>query len=547
MQEMSRREILKVLATVGVGNVVFQRALAAEVAKQEGLSLRALQDAEWVSGVVLREEEREQLRKALEDQLEGRRRLHAHATSCQSAPALRLSARSRDQEAAKAPTVPAVSARLVRPRDDAALAFLSVVELGALLRRGEVTSVALTEIYLRRLKLYDPQLLCIVHLTEALAREQAERADAELAAGEDRGPLHGIPWGAKDLMAVPGYPTTWGAPQYRERVLEEKATAVERLEAAGAVLVAKLSLGALAMGDRWYRGMTRNPWDLQQGSSGSSAGSASATAAGLVGFAIGSETLGSIVSPCRRCGVTGLRPTFGRVSRHGCMALSWSMDKIGPIARTATDAALILEAIQGPDQHDHTVFDERFARRPLGDPGSLRLGYVPGEEGIPLELFGKLGFELVPVTMPEGYPVWDMTQILTAEAATAFHDWTVEGITEGLGQWPRIFRKGHFVTAVDYLRANQLRDHLMDAFESIFEKVDVLLGGGRDELAMSNLTGHPSIIVPSGFATDKSSGKRRPQALKMTGRWRGETALIHVAEAYQQATAHHVERPPGFL
>ena len=267
-----------------------------------------------------------------------------------------------------------------RPSSDEELAFLPVTELSALVRSRQVSSTELTRLYLGRLKRFDPLLKCVVTLTEEVALKQAAQADREIASGKYRGPLHGIPWGAKDLIAYPGYPTTWGATPFKDRVIDVTASVAARLEEAGAVLLAKLSLGALAMGDQWFGGRTRSPWDPRDGSSGSSAGSASAAAAGLVGFAIGSETLGSIVSPCRACGASGLRPTFGRVSRHGCMTLSWSMDKLGPIARSVEDCALVFDAIHGADGLDTAAVDQPFDWPPKVDLGSLKVGYIEERE-----------------------------------------------------------------------------------------------------------------------------------------------------------------------
>jgi Asp-tRNA(Asn)/Glu-tRNA(Gln) amidotransferase A subunit family amidase len=316
------------------------------------------------------------------------------------------------------------------------------------------------------------------------------------------------------------------------------------LDEAGAVLVAKLSLGALAMGDRWYGGPTRNPWNPEQGSSGSSAGSASATAAGLVAFSLGSETLGSIVSPSRRCGTTGLRPTFGRVSRHGCMALSWSMDKIGPITRSVEDAALVFGAILGADGQDPTAVDAPFVWPGASAPQAIRVGYVPGEHDEAVARLRALGFQLVPVELPSGYPVWDLVIILTAEAATAFHEVTRDKVTEGLNTWPDEFRRGHFIPAVDYLRAQRIRTELMQEMDTLFDRVDVLVGGGRDELGISNLTGHPCVVLPSGGETKE--GVYVPGALTFTGRCFGETTLLQVAQAFQRSGGDHLKRPPGF-
>ena len=277
-----------------------------------------------------------------------------------------------------------------------------------MIRSRQLSSTELTRLYLDRLKRFDPLLKCVVTLTENLALKQAAEADREIASGRYRGPLHGIPWGAKDLISYPGYPTTWGATPYKARVIEGKATVAARLEEAGAVLVAKMSLGALAQGDLWFGGRTRSPWDPRTGSSGSSAGSASAAAAGLVGFAIGSETLGSIVSPCRACGATGLRPTFGRVSRHGCMTLAWTMDKLGPITRSVEDCALVFDAIHGADGLDFAAVDQPFEWPPRRDLENVKVGYIeqPGrssEERPEVKVLRKLGFELVPITLPTSF------------------------------------------------------------------------------------------------------------------------------------------------
>jgi len=324
---------------------------------------------------------------------------------------------------------------IVRPEMDEDLAFLTVGELAYLIRTRQISSVELTNIYLERLKRYGDTLHCVITLTENLALEQAETADSEIKAGHYRGPLHGIPYGVKDLLSVEGYKTTWGARPYENQVIESTATVVKKLEEAGAVLVAKLSMGALAMGDQWFGGRTLNPWNLEQGSSGSSAGSASATAAGLVGFAIGTETLGSIVSPSTRCGVTGLRPTFGRVSRTGAMALSWSMDKIGPICRSALDCAIVFDVIRGSDGEDPTVVDMPFNYKGITDISSMRIGYLKSvfdqdyndraNDQAVLSLFRKMGANLIPVEFDFGdLPLQSLNIILSAEAAAAFDELT---------------------------------------------------------------------------------------------------------------------------
>src|SRR6185369_15935463 len=380
------------------------------------------------------------------------------------------------------------------------LAFATVPQLSELIRTKKVSSVELTKMYLSRLKKYGPKLLCIVTLTEELAMKQAQDADNDLKRGKYRGPLHGIPWGAKDLFATKGIKTTWGAEPYKDQVVDYDATVTERLRDAGAVLVAKLSMGALAQGARWFGGVTRNPWapgENRNGSSGSSAGPASATAAGLVGFSIGTETLGSIVSPSSTCGVTGLRPTYGRVSRYGAMGLSWTMDKIGPICRGVEDCAAALDAIYGPDQHDLTVGDAPFNWNSDLPLSSLRVAYVKTEfepRAITnatepqrqlfasrnamykeaLDVLEKAGVKMTPIELPK-FPTQNLRYILTAEAATAFDDITRDGRVNQLsGQavfdWPNSFRTSRFIPAVEYLRAQRARVLLMRAMDKLMSQ-----------------------------------------------------------------------------
>jgi len=420
-------------------------------------------------------------------------------------PALRLDPRpvapaalSRQSPRGPRPFVPPAAAEL--PADVNEIAFWPIPRLAALLRARKISSLELTKLYLRRLKRYDPLLRCVVTLTEELALQQASRADEELAAGLDRGPLHGIPWGAKDLLATAGIRTTWGAAPYREQVPDQDATVVARLAEAGAVLVAKLSMGSLAWGDVWFGGKKRNPWKPVEGSSGSSAGSGAAAAAGLVGFAIGSETWGSIVSPCTRCGVTGLRPTYGRVSRHGAMALSWSMDKLGPICRAAEDCALVLQAIYGPDGQDPTVVDApydwppapRDSRHPLQ---GMRIGYLHRafERERPtraldqavLDARRALGAELLPLELP-AYPIQAMSLILDVETAAAFDDLTRSNQDDLLTRqqehaWPNHFRRARFIPAVEYVQANRLRALVMRAMAELMEKVDLYVAPTDDD------------------------------------------------------------------
>ncbi|OGD15367.1 MAG: hypothetical protein A2W20_07820 [Candidatus Aminicenantes bacterium RBG_16_66_30] len=453
------------------------------------------------------------------------------------------------------------------PRTDEDLAFLPVTHLAALLRKREVKSVDLTKLCLERLKKFDPVLHCVVTLTEGLAMEQAVRADKEIASGKYRGLLHGVPWGAKDLLAVKGYTTTFGASPYKDQTIDRNATVYERLTAAGAVLVAKLTLGALAMGDRWFGGQTKSPWDptnAGQGSSGSSAGPASAVAAGLVPFAIGSETRGSIISPASRCGVTGMRPSFGRVSRFGAMALSWTMDKIGPLCRTAEDCAVVLHAIQGPDGRDNAVLDIPFAWDVRRDVRQLKVGYLKSdvEREIPddpknpdrvlrmkegqafakasLDVIRKLGVEPFPVELPK-LGSGPMDFLLTTEAAAAFDDLVRGGKLDLMSAepersaWVGSFRLHEFVPAVQYIQANRARFRLMEAYHAFFKDMDVLIGSA---LGPTNLTGHPEIAFPHGF-----DSKGQPAVLRLTGRLFGDADILLLAHAFQQRTDFHSRRP----
>jgi len=449
------------------------------------------------------------------------------------------------------------------------LAFATVPQLAELIRTRRISSTELTKMYLERLKKYGPKLLCVVTLTEELALKQAAAADAELKRGKYRGPLHGIPWGAKDLFATKGIKTTWGAEPYRDQVIDYDSTVVERLNDAGAVLVAKLSMGALAQGARWFAGVTRNPWQIdeaQTGSSGSSAGPASATAAGLVGFSIGTETLGSIVSPSSRCGVTGLRPTYGRVSRYGAMGLSWTMDKIGPICRGVEDCAAALHAIYGPDGKDITVGDAPFNWNPDTNISTLRIGYLKTEFDGPttpptneqqrtqaeqrraiyktaLEVLEKAGAKLTPIELPK-FSAPTLRFILTAEAATAFDDITRDGRVNQLsgqspGDWPNTFRTSRFIPAVEYLRAQRARTLLMREMEHLMSQWDVFVSPapGSASLLVTNLTGHPAAVLPCGFVNNL------PVAIMFTGGVYDEVSPLRVALAYERATTWHTMHP----
>ena len=448
------------------------------------------------------------------------------------------------------------------PTSDEELAFLPVTHLSRLIETREVSSTELTKLYLARLKQHDPTLLCVVTLTEELALKQAAKADEEIAAGMYRGPLHGIPWGAKDLLAVKGYRTTLGATPYKDQVIDVDASVFTQLSAAGAVLVAKLTMGALAQGDRWFGGRTRNPWNTEQGSSGSSAGPGSATAAGLVGFSIGTETRGSIMPPSSRNGVTGLRPTYGRVSRYGAMALSWSMDKIGPMCRSSEDCALVFDAIYGPDGKDNSIIDVPFNFDAKADVRKLRVGYLKNQyfneieddpenpervarqrenkqfDDAALNLLMSMGVDLKPIELPD-LPSGSIGFILSTESAAAFDDLT-RSVRDNMmvpedSSWPDTFRRQRFVPAVEYIQANRVRSRFIDELNEAFGDLDLFVGSN---LGLTNLTGHPEISIPHGFNSQGS-----PTSLRFTGKLFGEGEILQLAHAFQSATDHHLKHP----
>jgi Asp-tRNA(Asn)/Glu-tRNA(Gln) amidotransferase A subunit family amidase len=448
---------------------------------------------------------------------------------------------------------PTPKVKLPENMDD--LAFYSVRELGELIKSHQITSEKLTRFYLERLKKYGPKLECVVTLTEELALAQAKRADAEIAAGHYRGPLHGIPYGAKDLLATKDIRTTWGAAPYTNQIFSSDATVIKRLDQAGAVLIAKTTLGELAMGETWFGGMTRNPWNLKEGSSGSSAGTCAATSAGLLPFGIGTETLGSIVSPCDRCGVTGLRPSYGRVSRTGAMALSWSMDKIGPICRTVEDCAIVFNVIHGPDGVDPTLYDAAFNYDPQLNLKKLRIGFLEKDFGkekgerkdnneAALKKIRELGIELIPIELPN-YPVDNISFLLSTEGAAAFDDLTRTGCDDMLkqqerGSWPNTFRRRRFVPAVEYLQAQRIRYLLIQDVAKLFEKVDLVVApsfAGKG-LLISNLTGNPCVVVPNGF-----SKAGTPTSICFIGKLFGEAELLAVAKKYQDSTEWNRKHP----
>jgi len=464
------------------------------------------------------------------------------------------------------------------PASDAEIAFAPVWKLARWIEGRKLTSERLTHIYLARIEKFDEKLRCVITLTKELALSQAKAADQEIAAGRYRGPLHGIPWGGKDLLDTAGIATTYGAEPFRNRVPKEDAAVVARLHKAGAVMIAKLSLGALALNDIWFGGQTMNPWLLEEGSSGSSAGPGAATAAGLVGFAIGSETEGSIVSPSARCGITGLRPTFGRVPRSGAMTLCWSLDKLGPMTRSVEDTMLVLQAITGPDAADLGSVPSRLDFDAAASVKGLRVGYFPGWMNEPpasevdraaLKRVEELGMTTVKVALPD-WPYGNLNTILFAEAAAAFEELTLSHKVDELkvqtpDAWPNTFRQSRFVSAVDYVQADRMRRMVAMEMERLLNEVDLLLVPSlRDEmLTISNFTGHPSLTLRAGFVKVSEARsdwapdpkhplpkfnppRRVPQPVTLVGRLFDEGTIANVGLALERSLNVVGENPPGF-
>jgi Asp-tRNA(Asn)/Glu-tRNA(Gln) amidotransferase A subunit family amidase len=558
--EFNRRSFMAFLGGFGIAGLAADRLWAA-AATAGAITPADIDQAASLADLQFTADEREQMLEGVNDLLEDYAEIRKVALDNSVSPALHFDPRPAGFDYFPGPRRfrPSRPAPIDVPENLDELAFLPVTQLAQLIRTRKVSSVALTTMYIERLKRFDPKLLCVISLTEKRALAQARKADGEIAAGIYRGPLHGIPWGAKDLLAVRGYPTTWGATPFKEQLLDIDATVVQRLDDAGAVLVAKLTMGALANGDVWFGGTTRNPWDTEDGSSGSSAGSASAVAAGLVGFAIGTETRGSILSPCTRCGATGLRPTFGFVSRHGAMALSWSMDKIGPICRSVEDCALVLDAISGPDGRDETVIDMPLSWEPDRDPKDLRVAYLRSAfEDTPededrrewweinlrsLEALRSLGVELVPIELPE-VPVSAIGFILVVEAAAAFDELTRDNIDDTLVRqddraWPNRLRTHRAVPAVEYLQANRVRRIAMQEMDRVLAGIDVYLSPTfGDNLRLTNLTGHPAVVVPNGFRANGT-----PTSITFCGNLFRDSEAMLLARAYQEQTGFHRRHP----
>ena len=605
-----RRAFLAACSVAGLSSPLFPGVLWAVAADKPKITAELIDAAARIADVPIAEDQKQMLLDGLNEQVAGYAKIAElkMANSVASALVFDPVLPGRKLPAGKLPirmsAAPAVHASGV-PKNLEELAFATARELAELVRTRRVSSMALTEMYIDRLRRYDPKLHFVITLTEDRALAQAKEADRDIAAGKYRGPLHGLPWGAKDLLAVKGYPTTWGAGGFEKQTFDEDAEVVKRLDRAGAVLVAKTTLGALAQGDKWFGGRTRNPWKPEQGSSGSSAGSASTTAAGCVAFSIGSETLGSISSPSTRCGCTGLRPTFGRVPRTGAMALSWSMDKLGPICRAVEDCAIVFDAIQGPDGRDRTVREAAFHWDAQFDWRTLRVGYVkkafePQQQAAPetreepakspeeekkreeararralaqarreydqkyekaaLEKLTAMGVHLTPVEIPE-FPYDAMQPLLEAEAAAAFDELTRTGrdklLTEqGPNDWPNQFRVARFYPAVEYIQANRARMLAIDAWDKLFREVDVIVApSGGTQLVATNLTGHPALILPNGLRGEDAPKPRTDDpdrnvggpgtmtSLTFLGDLYGEEKLLAMARAYQEATGFHRVHP----
>lgn len=545
------------LVPLALGLLASFPAPAQTNANSNSITRQVVLDAEQLNGLSFSDAKIDEMLSGLKDQRSRFDTLHKLVLSNSIPPAMQFNPVPVGMKFSTERKRPHFSSpgRVKLPANLDDLAFYSVEELAALIKARQITSERLTRFFLGRLKCYGPKLECVVTLTEDLALRQARRADAEIAAGKYRGLLHGIPYAAKDLFAVRGVPTTWGTAPYTNQVFDFDAAVIQRLERAGAVLVAKTTMGELAMGDVWFGGMTRNPWNVKEGSSGSSAGSAAATSAGLVPFAIGTETYGSIVSPCDRCGVSGLRPTYGRVSRAGAMTLSWSMDKVGPICRTVEDCAVVFNAIYGPDGLDQSVFDLPFNYTPKLNLKRVRIGYLKGDfdsekderkanDAATLQKMRELGAELIPVELPK-YPLRSMSFLLSTESAAAFDDLTRSNRDDLMkqqddGAWPSTFRERRFVPAVEYLQAQRVRYLLIQDTAKALAKVDVFLApsvSGRSSL-LCNLTGHPCVVVPNGFSKTGT-----PTSITFIGRLFGEAELLGVAKRYQDSTDFHRKHP----
>lgn len=551
---LDRRTFFEHCKRAGIAGTLLPAALWPRIvqAREDDISADTIAEAARVAGLDFSEDEREAIARGIKRLVKQYAAVRAVPLPNDVPPALVFNPLPDGFAIPLGPvSVTAEPSRGAAPESESDIAFAGIRSLAGALRSGTLSATELTRLYLDRLRRFDPQLECVITLTEERALEQAEQADAALKNGESKSLLHGIPWGAKDLLSVAGYPTTWGAAPFKERRIDTDAAVVERLDAAGAVLTAKLTLGALAQGDVWYGGRTNSPWNPKRGSSGSSAGPAAATAAGLVGFSIGSETNGSIVSPSTVCGVTGLRPTFGRVSRHGAMALSWSLDKLGPMCRSAEDCAIVFSEIAGRDPSDSVTVDAAFQWPLDRDAATLRVGYVEqafdesprDSDRETLEAMRNLGIDLKPIALPD-LPYNELMFVLMAEAAASFDDLTRSGrddelVNQAGTAWPNTFRTNRFVPAVEYIQANRVRTLLIREMARLFDEIDAYLTPSMHALYLTNLTGHPCVTFPNGF-----SSRGEPRSISIVGGLYREAEILALAHAFQQQTDFHLRRPP---
>jgi len=552
---INRRRFIECFSAAGLGSTLLPGALAAVARDAATITIDMLQDAQRIAGVSFTPDEQRRLLEKLNGArgyVAGFERLRAAGLGNSAQPAIVFNPVPPGKQ------LPTERHPLRRqkidvpmPRSDEQLAFLPLTHLSRLVESRQITPTDLTKLYLARLKKFDPQLHCVVNLTEELALRQARQADQEIAAGTYRGPLHGIPFGLKDLLAVRGVKTTWGMSPYEDRVIDTDATVYSRLTKAGAILIAKLSTGALAVTAQWFGGVTRNPWNTQQDASGSSAGPGSATAAGLVGFSIGTDTGGSIIGPSTRNGVSGLRPTFGRVSRYGAMTLAWTQDTIGPMCRSSEDCALVLDAIHGPDGKDNTVLDFPFNWDASADVSKLRVGYLRAADDSPIDeetrrnnenalsVIRSLRITVLPFALPD-VPIEAIDFIRYAETAAAFDDAMRAGVLPQVEQGPEQSRRpdeiraGHFIPAVEFIQANRLRMRVMEQVDAALGDLDLFIGSNQ---AVTNRTGHPVISIPNGFS------RGSPTALHLTGKLFGEQQILLVAHAFQANTDFHLQHP----
>jgi Asp-tRNA(Asn)/Glu-tRNA(Gln) amidotransferase A subunit family amidase len=528
---------------------------------QDTLTINDISAAERVTGLQFKQAERDSLFDDVKNTLKEYNKMRQHTldnsvplSTWQTPvlPGMKFNTRQN-------PVIWNIPAIVSLPKNKNELAFYSLPQLAALIKNRKISAVELTKFFIERLKKFDDTLQCVISLTENIALQQAAQADKEIADGKYRGPLHGIPYGLKDLFAVKGTKTTWGAAPYKNQTIDEDAYVYTKLKDAGAILIAKFTLGALAMGDYWYGGRTKNPWNLKRGSSGSSAGSTAATVAGLVPFAIGTETWGSIISPSTNCGATGLRPTFGSISRSGAMALSYSLDKVGPICRTAEDAAIVFNYLHGTDGKDQAAVNMPFNYTGKADFKKLKITYAKnyfdkgdtlGNELNVLDVYRKLGAQLVAVDFPDStvYNFDIMSIIISAECAAQFDDFTRGELDDmmtrqGKNDWPNQFRSARFIPAVEYINAYRHRYLLMQKVNEVIGKYDIFICPtyGGNQVAITNLTGHPAICFPTGFNKNKL-----PTNITLVGNLYSEATLLAVAKAFQDATGFDEQHPEMF-